>query len=365
MNKSADLWTLAACVKNAYSALAEEFRDGWSLFYDGSVGPIELSIAEALGHGHDETVGIPFEFTSPGPPNALTGVSGLQRTLRKLAVLTHVGIQSSRRASLHVHMNVGDPTAGGSLLNARHVAYVWTAYIKYQFAIDELLSPGRVGNVYAERLLLGRYVKPAEHEKEGCHHEPERCMNRFFLNVHDFLSSRKTVPDDNRDDSAEELTTFCNAALQMPHGSIETCLQKYPSQRYFQVNLVPLHKFKTMEFRGHSATYDPDRVSRWILFLSAFVQRFGLEDDMQQYFDADGISDLKKLSLAQVSAISSELFEQLHELLDPSTYEYYTLRKWEVGKAGCFPDIPYTLITPVVHQLQRDRVIAEEFYRAG
>merc|ERR1712070_363000 len=82
---------------------------------------------------------------------------------------------------------------------------------------------------------------------------------------------------------------MCNQILRVGGDYPEPCKRRYPWQRYYQVNLIPLFKYGTVEFRGHSATYDQERIARWIQFLIAFVEHYGSPKgaaEMNQYFSA-------------------------------------------------------------------------------
>jgi len=166
------------------------------------------------------------------------------------------------------------------------------------------------------------------------------CNRRFFGNMHKWLRdhpSQGSVYDKPR--SASTLK-FCNAILATP-GSEEACDKRHPHQRYFQVNLVPMHKFGTIEFRAHSGTYHRGRVLRWIQFVVAFVERFGLgggaKTKMSRYFTTgSAANDYRKLQRAQQSATSDELFEELKGLIAPDSKAYYQQRKWETSSTkGC------------------------------
>lgn len=106
------------------------------------------------------------------------------------------------------------------------------------------------------------------------------------------------------DMSAENL---CHAALRMEDRSNAQngpCHNAWPGQRYFQMNLHPLRRLGTIEFRGHSATYDTERVARWVQFLLAFVEHFGVgvgkNATLRAFFGSDSANvDLLELQRAQ------------------------------------------------------------------
>lgn len=117
-------------------------------------------------------------------------------------------------------------------------------------------------------------------------------------------------------------------------------MKKYPHQRYFQVNLVPLHKFGTLEFRAHSATFDPERIMRWTQFLVAFVEHFGKgpgHAKMTRFFMASDAADYKRLQRAQREATAASLFAELAGTVDSGSKAYFSSRIWEEGDKTCEP----------------------------
>merc|ERR1711974_16191 len=158
--------------------------------------------------------------------------------------------------------------------------------------------------------------------------------------MHSWLKAHSSQPllDESRSDRTLD---FCNKILTTP-GSTRACKWRYPHQRYSQVNMVPLWKFGTLEFRAHSASYDQERILRWTQFLLAFVEHFGLgggaNTGMSRFFTSGSeASDYRKLQRAQQMATSNELFDQLATLIDRASKKYYKYRKWEITALGCSP----------------------------
>merc|ERR1711976_490506 len=218
---------------------------------------------------------------------------------------------------LHMHVNVmGD--ANGQKLTTSEVAYVWAAYAKYQLVIHEFFSPSRPGNHYANRHFLGQCA-PATSSRQRCTDNPCACNRLFFKQIHDYVKQKEGTSRDK--------TEFCNYVLRMP-GNNNPCEQKYPHQRYFQLNLVPLHKFGTIEFRAHSGTYDPERIFRYGQLLLAFVEHFGTgkgSQSMVQFFAGHSAEvDYAKLAVAQREASAKELFRELDGMVDVDSEAFFT-----------------------------------------
>jgi len=137
---------------------------------------------------------------------------------------------------------------------------------------------------------------------------------------------------------------FCNAALSTPHLS-NPCNHRYPDQRYYALNLIPLGRLGTVEFRAHSSTYDPERVMRWVQFVVAFVEHFGAgaPEAASPFLDVSAEEGLKALAQAQRMATVDELFLSLDGKLSPDTKTFYKARAWEKNAPGCDVDGPPTL----------------------
>merc|ERR1712048_1154147 len=165
--------------------------------------------------------------------------------------------------------------------------------------------------------------------------------NRLFFNqMHDYVRQKEGSWKDKKE--------FCNYVLHMP-GAPNPCEQKYPHQRYFQLNLVPLHKFGTIEFRAHSSTYDPERIFRSGQLMVAFVEHFGLgkgAQSMAQFFSGDSDADYAKLAGAQRMATAKDLFLELQGQVDAGSESFFSARAWEEGDTFCNPDIEPSVVQP-------------------
>lgn len=305
----------------------------WEWAWDSSISPLSMDEAMSIGADYGETDGIAFEVTSPKPPYVLSGAQGFQSTYEILALLRQVGIQAGPSAGFHVHVNVMNSKAPGKLLSSSQVAAVWAAYAKYQLVIDEMLSPSRPGSQWSRRLFLGD-CEP-EMDRGDCSRDPCPCVHRVFNQMHQYLKIPRWLRLIRQKHTP---LAFCNAALAVP-GSRRPCQRRYPHQRYFQLNLVPLHRFGTIEFRAHSATYDPERIARWVQFLVAFVEYFGngkgYRSMMWFFRTMSAKTGYKKLQKAQRQATAKELFQDLKELVDDDTADYYSSRSWERGDPTC------------------------------
>lgn len=299
----------------------------WSWERDTSVKPLtsdvqeairELQIEPSTGSIDDEGKGIGFEAVSP----VLSGQQGLFSALEMVAGLKRMGIQAGPSSGLHVHVNAfGD--APGRKLTQRGVAGVWAAWAKYQLVIDELLSPGRQGNHYASRLFFAKRCPDVLPRGKQCSDMPCTCVKTFFKN----LRAQHSRHFRNAQD-------FCNKVHDLAAERNLPCNSRYPHQRYFQVNLIPLSSTShgTIEFRVHSATYDMSRIAAWVKFLVAFVELFGTETTLTDpYFreDATFEEDYEALRKAQQAATLDQLRDDLKDRWGPDNMEFLVGKEWE------------------------------------
>jgi len=300
----------------------------WQWTMDPSVHPLTKGEAQLLApHGHNEAQGGGFELVSP----PLSGKEGIRSALEVMSVLRRMGIQAGVSSGMHVHVNVASMKVPGKLLSPRQIANVWVAFTKFQLVIDEFFSPSRLGNHYARRLFLGECS--LYDVSEACSPtQPCTCARRFFKQIHEYVLEPRTALDSLSPNYAAD---FCNAALRMP-GDDKPCNKRYPEQRYYSLNLVPLARLGTIEFRAHSATYDLERLQRWIEFVVAFVEHFGDRTNFyKNFFDGTANDDLKELRQAQETATAADLFAALHGKINDDTAAYFSDRSWEDDAPGC------------------------------
>jgi len=192
-------------------------------------------------------------------------------------------------------------------------------YARYQYVINEMLSPSRIGNRHANELLLGN----CEAISSGkCDSNPCGCVRRFFYQMHKWVRTGRTGTN----------LEFCNYILDVP-GTVNPCKSK-PMQRRFHMNLAALSRYGTVEFRTHSGTYDEERMARWLQFTVAFVEHFGRaggdRTGMSQFFNSSSSDlDYKKLQRAQYYATRAELFKQLEGKVASDSEDYYKFRRFE------------------------------------
>jgi hypothetical protein len=160
--------------------------------------------------------------------------------------------------------------------------------------------------------------------------------------MHEYVLNSRENASANQPTDKQSRYTFCNYIHEMKgwRGQ-DPCNSRYPHQRYFQLNLIPIFRYGTIEFRAHSATTDVERITRWSQFLLAFVEYFGYgagRAEMTKYFESSADEDYAKLQDAQRRATMEDLFNDLGELVDEKSARYYMSRQWEeTGDKTCNP----------------------------
>jgi len=303
----------------------------WNWISDHSVKPLTPSEGKALGAARHESIGWAFELVSPPPPHVLQGAKGMNSTVEAITVLRHMGIQAGPSSGLHVHINVGNPDVGGSMISVRGIASIWAAWAKYQHVIDEMLSPSRVDNVYAKGFHLGPCADPTLGSSPSC-----ALTRHIFSQMHGYVQRNYTTAGGSL---KERLAQFCNAVLKVPGDGDRPCDNHHLHQRYYQLNIASVARIQTVEVRAHSATYDQERLLRWIQFVTAFVEHFGARESdpsVSAVWSATAWEvGYEKLAAAQRKATRSELFGVLKGLVDSGSEAYYAAREWESSDRSC------------------------------
>uniref|UniRef100_A0A7S3PQH9 Amidoligase enzyme n=1 Tax=Aplanochytrium stocchinoi TaxID=215587 RepID=A0A7S3PQH9_9STRA len=160
-----------------------------------------------------------FELVSP----ILKGSEGLQEVSKCLHAINQLDPQASKSAGFHVHIEVD-----------RHdvvsLKKILQQFIKYEKVFDSLMPPSR-------RADANKYCKSL---RKHYHYMTSKAINTAIANM----------------SSIDELMDFAN-----------------PQQsRYFKLNLQPLDRQPTIEFRQHPSTYTYKKAGAWIRLLLHFVE---------------------------------------------------------------------------------------------
>eukprot|EP00930_Biecheleria_cincta_P099532 TRINITY_DN9115_c1_g1_i1.p1 TRINITY_DN9115_c1_g1~~TRINITY_DN9115_c1_g1_i1.p1 ORF type:complete len:652 (-),score=103.99 TRINITY_DN9115_c1_g1_i1:74-1939(-) len=304
----------------------------WTWTSDPSVKPLTLVQMLEAGEVSNHAGGIPFELISP----VLSGMRGLRSTVEVMVALRELGIQAGPSSGMHVHVNAGKPWNGdakasmGSHLSAKQILNVWAHYARFQLVINEMLQDSRIGNSYAYPLLFTTHSTVTRNrggrgnlsfaESQYKFSQAAQAVRQIYANLQAYVQA-----EGGRDPLGKPVLrnqSFCDAALQdVYRGTQNPCSRRYPRARYFQVNLAPLNRLGTLEFRGFPATNDPERALRWILFVLRFVEHF--KDDSRFVG-----KDAEVLEFAQLEASHEDLETELNTDL-----AFFRERSWITGPA--------------------------------
>jgi len=113
----------------------------------------------------------------------------------------------------------------------------------------------------------------------------------------------------------------------------QPCNEGHPPERYFTLNLAALVRLGTLEFRSHSATYDPEQVLHWTVFHVAFVESFKNKKFFSNEKVGNANAELKELKLRQKGATLEGLKKALPGM--EKTITYLSACHWSENKPGC------------------------------
>lgn len=184
-------------IKCVYEGYNHRLRRYWKIVTDAS-------ICEEQG-----TVG--FELVSP----PLRGVKGLEEIRKVCQALQQIGCRVNRSCGLHVHHDVSD-------YNVEAFKNLYAIYIRYEAAIDELVSESRRGQ-------RNRYCNSLGGE-------------------------------------------FGLARIRSVRQMDQLLSEAFPN-RYMKLNCQSYAIHGTVEFRQHQGTIDEEKIVAWVVFTQMMVER--------------------------------------------------------------------------------------------
>lgn len=116
---------------------------------------------------------------------------------------------------------------------------------------------------------------------------------------------------------------FCVRDVRLPH----TAWVKNNPEKFFQINLTPLGRFGTLEFRLGSASADGERVARWIQLIVGMVDASKDPATVSEFFDEDIGRDLMQLQEAQDAATPEALQQVLKGHVQDDFFEYFAVER--------------------------------------
>jgi hypothetical protein len=201
-----------------------------------------------------------------------------------------------------------------------------------------MLQDSRIGNSYGYPLLLisgatvnvdNGYASIAENVTTQ---EIEKFDNASRAVLETYAKLQTWVK--NHGDKVSMQKDFCNSVVSHIYDGSTPCSKRYPKARYFQVNLVPLDRIGTIEFRAFPATTSVERALKWVNFIVSFVEHF--KDDRRfidqelARGDKDSV-DVEPLRTAQREASLKDLADELS--MDAKWMAYWQQRDWLQSEA--------------------------------
>lgn len=277
-----------------------------------------------------------LECSSPPPPRALRFRSGGADVL---SCFLHGGLASvgacaspARRdgysgTHLHVHVNVRNPLAGGTLLTAEQIYRVFFWWVRFDLVTARFARPW----LWRDHSTAPLYATGAEFEYHEALWEqgrggPPSTHWAHVVEASPTLRARR-----------QDLPTFVHTAHavvreegydSLPEAAKVSRLAEAASSmgRYCSLNVAPLAKesYGTLEFRRFHGTMDARLLARWAHFCVAFVECFAEMD--WPLLERPGTSAdevLAELSSAQEAATADELMQCMASHLDPGTATYF------------------------------------------
>eukprot|EP00928_Gymnodinium_smaydae_P094084 TRINITY_DN7854_c0_g2_i2.p1 TRINITY_DN7854_c0_g2~~TRINITY_DN7854_c0_g2_i2.p1 ORF type:complete len:337 (+),score=18.78 TRINITY_DN7854_c0_g2_i2:196-1206(+) len=282
-----------------------------------------------------ETWGVGFELISP----PLSGRVGFTSLVETMGLLERLGVQAGPSQGMHVHVNVGKYTYDRNThpwyLNAKQIFNVWASYARFQSVLNEMLQDSRVGNPWcrpltlAEHLTITDFTSPT-HNKTSEDDEEDEFYKRFLANL-----AVKQMYENMQQwlikEGERRGITHCYSVHENLQSSYadSRCSMRHPKARYFQLNLMPLDRLGTIEFRGFPATNDPVRALKWVQFVLKFVETFK-DDGRFAPHNKGSVRDLQQLSRAQQEASLVALESEMK--MDLS---YWRERPWLETSPAC------------------------------
>ena len=268
------------------------------------------------------------EFKSPTPAQgALNFARGAAAEIATfLRVVSHLGCGAPALSatgngggSLHVHVNVRSPTAGGSPLTAEMILFVYLSWVRFDGVMARCARPW----TWREPSMAPLYASGTEflyREKAWDQGGARATASRDGLATYDvprFVAAVRALlhapgwSSRSEDDKVEMLFGRADGTPASQIG------------RYCSLNLRRLTSYGTLEIRRFHSCIDPAVVVRWAHLCVSFVETFrGGGDGLARRVLAPEVplaTALAELRAAQEAATAADLMAAMHGHVDPHT----------------------------------------------
>ena len=288
----------------------------------GGVDDVEL---ERL---HDGRIGRPTimksEFKSPTPEKGALNLAhrGAEELGCMVRLLRHIGAgapalseTANGGCSLHVHVNVCHPDAGGDCLSCRELLSVYLSWVRFDMVTMRFARPW----MWREPSMAPLYATGSEfawHERgweQGCsRNNGAKYDIPLFVNAVRELLAQPSFAQLGR---REQLDLLFGSEPSTPGRRIG---------RYCSLNLCRLPTYGTLEFRRFQGTLDDALIVRWAHFCVAFVECFRSTDELSRLLGASSLeAAIATLRAEQERATATELMERMAGFVDASTADFF------------------------------------------
>jgi hypothetical protein len=293
------------------------------------------------------------EFQSPSPPHELrfeanaaleisAFVSGALASTG--AAATSISAVGHSATAIHVHVNVRNPAAGGTLLSAMELLGVLFAWVRFdqvtlRFARSWMWSEPSCAPLLATGAEMGSLEDPWVYARDAgmpsSDHSaaegpgpasavasdapaaapemnPEMISNAEMRARYDVPSFIRAVWAVVHADGFEELSEQHKIGRLFGLSSPAEALTRQCS-----INLMAIRKHGTLEFRRFHGSLDATLIVRWAHFCVAFVECFRSRPWRLLSEHPSAEAALQALQTAQEEATADELMASMHGFVDP------------------------------------------------
>ena len=285
------------------------------------------------------------EFKSPSPDaggalrfdrNGAAEVACFVRLVRYLgAGAPAVSDYAHSGGSIHCHVNVTHPTAGGSVLSCTEILNVVFSWIVFDLVTARFARPW----MWREPSMAPLYATGSEfawREKaweQGCTRSNDKAtydVPRFITAVRELM----ITPAWKAMSEAEHIEALFGRSASTPSSRIG---------RYLSLNMRRLTTYGTLEFRRFHGTTDAALIQRWAHFCVAFVEAFkerGAGYTARMLGAPTHEVAIMVLAHAQEGATPASLMLEMAGHVDSSTAAYFM-----EGSGAIAPSPPFTTTT--------------------
>ena len=210
--------------------------------------------------------------------------------------------------AIHVHVNVRNSHASGTLLSAREIVHVALAWIRFDHVTSRCTRPWMWRNVDSLPLLASgpECIRLKNEPSHTAERAGEANVPQWFEAVRRLMCEPSF---DELDGATQVEVLFGDTSPARVLG------------RYCSLNLQSVSKHGTLEVRRHHGTLDGERLTHWAHLVVAFVETFRARDEEAHLLTSPLAEALAEMQAVQEAACAEELMMALAPMVDPETVE--------------------------------------------